>query len=112
VSEIHIGGDSIGSNIIGSGNTVGDVVVDRSAARASASSLLTALRAEVSAKDDVPGKESALEALADLEEEIARDEPREAVAQHLLGKLSTRLTGALAVATSVAELAEKVKGLF
>jgi hypothetical protein len=113
--KISIGGSATGNTFIGNDNTVGDVVVgaaERTALRSEVRSTLDAVRAEVAAKDDAtPGKEAALEQLADLDEVLAADEPDAGVAKHLLTKLSKRLTGALAVSISLADLAVKVSGL-
>lgn len=116
-NKISIGGAVTGTTFIGDHNKTGDVVVasatTRDALRGEIRATLGAVRAEVAAKDDAtPGKEVALEQIEDLEQVLTSDEPDAAVANHLLGKLTKRLTGALAVSISLAELAEKVSGLF
>ena len=116
-NEINIGGSVTGNTFIGDHNKTGDVVVasaaTRDALRGDIRAALGAVRAEVAAKDDAtPGKEVALAQLADLQEELESEEPDAGVANHLLGKLAKRLTGALAVSISLADLATKVSGLF
>lgn len=116
-NKITTSGPVTGNVFIGDHNKTGDVVVasatTREALRGEVRATLGALRAEVAAKDDAtPGKEVALEQLADLDEVLASGEPDAGVTTHLLGKLAKRLTGALAVSISLADLATKISGLF
>jgi hypothetical protein len=115
--KISIGGSVTGNAFIGDHNKTGDVVVasatTHDALRGEIRATLGAVRAEIAAKDDAtPGKEIALEHVADLEKVVTSKDPDAAVANHLLGKLAKRLTGALAVSISLADLATKVSGLF
>ncbi|GGP46017.1 hypothetical protein [Saccharothrix coeruleofusca] len=111
---IQVGGDATGNFVIGDHNTTGDVVTGpRADALAEARALLAALRAEVAANPEgTPGRESALDTLDDLDAELAEPRPSPPRAQRLLDRLSQRLTGGLATATSAVELAEKVQALF
>lgn len=111
---IHVGGDATGNFIIGDHNTAGDVTsAGRAEAVAEVRALLAALRQEVADKPEgTPSRESALDVLDDLDAELVEDEPNPQRTQRLLTRLSERLGGGLALATSAAELAEKVRGLF
>ncbi|HWO58777.1 MAG TPA: hypothetical protein VNO31_01880 [Umezawaea sp.] len=115
-NEIKVGGSVGGNAFIGDHNTIGDVVgtaAARDALRGEVRATLGALRTEVAAKDDAtPGKEVALDQITELEEIVDSEDADPAVAKHVATKLSQRLTGALAVSISLADLAAKVSGLF
>ncbi|WP_199439277.1 hypothetical protein [Umezawaea beigongshangensis] len=107
---ISIGGGVVGNTFIGDGNRVGDVTAGGAPPdRQEVLDLVAALRTEIAAKAPAtPGQDSALEVVDDLAEEMRADEPSGEVADHLMGKLTKKLVGALAVSTNVAELAEKI----
>ncbi|WP_033432789.1 hypothetical protein [Saccharothrix syringae] len=115
---ITIGGDATGAVFEGDDNRVevGDITVggrvgaDRVAEVRAA---LADLRAEVeAAPEGTPRKESALDAVDDLDEELARERPRPEEVAKRTGRLSERVTSGLAAAAGVALLVERLGNLF
>ncbi|WP_157767774.1 MULTISPECIES: hypothetical protein [Actinosynnema] len=114
--RIEIGGNATGAVFQGDNNTIGDVHANSAPAPErvrDVRGLLAEARAEVeSAPEGAPGREAALAALEDLDEELAEAEPDRGAVVKQARRLSRRVTAGLVGAAAVAGLVERVVELF